>query len=545
MRRILVLACGLYALSCASKPASNPLAARDGGAPTAPATDGGGSSGSGDDGGTSDGGGGTGLTELPADPVLAAGAPSDAPELFAVEGPNEGGPCVVEPEPGSLFPRNWLRPRFRWVAPQGDNLFELRIIVDNQPHPFVVYTTETTYTMPSSVWVTLTQHSADMPIYYSVRSARYDGSLLESAPRLGTSDSFQVAPVIATGQIVYWTTTSGTALKGFSVGDEDVREVLRPAQAGERARCVGCHTSTPDGRYAAFSTSRNATDGNPSRVRHRSVDGTASEPSYITPSARALLEREPQQQPFFSRGQWGEDRRTIFSMLNVDGRWEIVWTNLLSASEARGTGWGVVAREGDPGSAASATMRNDGTGFAYASGANVTAGVIFYEGGGDLYTVPYNDGRGGRATPIPGASDPAWNEYTPAFSPDDRLLAFNRVPNAEVSYNNPHAEIFVLPAEGGTPVRLRANDPSACLPRSSPGVTNSWPKWSPSVAGAGSRTFYWLTFSSTRAGAGPQIYVAPVVLDGDTMTTYPALTLWNQPAEEANHTAAWDVFKIR
>ena len=35
-----------------------------------------------------------------------------------------------------------------------------------------------------------------------------------------------------------------------------------------------------------------------------------------------------------------------------------------------------------------------------------------------------------------------------------------------------------------------------------------------------------------------------VVVEGGNITTYPALYLWNQPAAEANHTPAWDVFAI-
>ena len=78
-----------------------------------------------------------------------------------------------------------------------------------------------------------------------------------------------------------------------------------------------------------------------------------------------------------------------------------------------------------------------------------------------------------------------------------------------------------------------------------PGVTNSWPKWAPGVEDFNGRRYYWLTFSSTRRGDKPQIFVAPVVAEGGSLVSYPALTLWNQPADEANHTAAWDVFQIR
>jgi hypothetical protein len=145
---------------------------------------------------------------------------------------------------------------------------------------------------------------------------------------------------------------------------------------------------------------------------------------------------------------------------------------------------------------------------------------------------------------INGASDPAFNEYYPTFAPDDHYVAFNRVANGSSSYNNSQAEVFVVPATGGVPTRLAANDPPQCGGRTSPGVTNSWPKWAPGVEDFNGRRYYWVTFSSTRGGANPQLYVTAVVDNGGVLTTYPALYLWNQPAAENNHTPAWDNFSI-
>jgi hypothetical protein len=141
------------------------------------------------------------------------------------------------------------------------------------------------------------------------------------------------------------------------------------------------------------------------------------------------------------------------------------------------------------------------------------------------------------------------NEYYPAFSPDDKYIAHNVVPGGSSSYANPSAEVYVIPSGGGTRVRLAANDPPTCTNQgTSPGVENSWPKWAPQANQANGKTYYWLTFSSTRnspiTGATPQLYVTPVVDDGTTLTTYPALYLWNQPSDEHNHTPAWDFFEI-
>ena len=97
---------------------------------------------------------------------------------------------------------------------------------------------------------------------------------------------------------------------------------------------------------------------------------------------------------------------------------------------------------------------------------------------------------------------------------------------------------------GGTATRLAANDPPACSGATSPGVLNSWPKWAPEVQSYRGRQYYWISFSSTRAGANPQLYVSGLVVENGTLRTYRSLYLWNQPAGESNHTAAWDAFRF-
>ena len=69
---------------------------------------------------------------------------------------------------------------------------------------------------------------------------------------------------------------------------------------------------------------------------------------------------------------------------------------------------------------------------------------------------------GGDATPVQGASDPNQSEYYPSYSPDDRYLAFDRAPGSETMYYNPHAEVFVVPAGGGTAAAART---PTCPPR--------------------------------------------------------------------------------
>ena len=132
--------------------------------------------------------------------------------------------------------------------------------------------------------------------------------------------------------------------------------------------------------------------------------------------------------------------------------------------------------------------------------------------------------------------------------------------------------MYVVPSAGGSATRLRANDPPACAGVSSPGVGNSWARWSPVVPNCNKRRYYWLVFASSRLGqpftdavdaGGPvnfkmgppttptsQLYLTAIVDDGSgTLTTYPAVYIWNQPTQtsvgrgryaQSNYTPSWD-----
>src|SRR5262245_37104665 len=81
-------------------------------------------------------------TDFPADPIIDATAPTNAPTIFGAAGGGNamGGPCLLEPVIGALFPNNWLRPRFRVAAASGQDLFEIRLHAGNQANDLVVYT---------------------------------------------------------------------------------------------------------------------------------------------------------------------------------------------------------------------------------------------------------------------------------------------------------------------------------------------------------------------------------------------------------------------
>ena len=471
-------------------------------------------------------------------PLIVAPLPSDIASRFgpAGSGARSGGPCLIEPESGSLFPRNWLPPRFSWSAFSARTAIEIRVHVDTEANDLVVYTSNAAWTLDPAIWTALARDDSDHAIEIATRSLNLDDP--KSVPALGSQATITIAPADAPGTIAY--TAAGTAIRGFRTGTESVITI---EQAGA-GRCLGCHTGTPGNTFIAYSeaAASDLPDGQLGALQLRLArDRVTAATAVSSPIGLSLLARPSQHQATFSGAHWGAGDFRVISLYQR----HLIWTDLDAASTDMNVGWGLLNRTGDPGEVSSGPQwSHDGTFVLYATGTGTDDGGIISKG--DLYRVPYAAGLGGTATPIAGASDAAWNEYYPSLSPDDRQIAYARAPAAEDSFHNAAAEIFIVPVAGGTPLRISANDPAACLGTHSPGVTNSWPRWAPAATVTNGRTFYWLTFSSKRTDSKlAQVYMTPVVLErSGAVSTYPAILLWNQAASEANYSPSWTALQL-
>jgi hypothetical protein len=560
-----------------------PASGSDGGADAPLATDGGASEG---DFGESCTGGV--CTDFPGTPIFDEDVSPNAAESFT--GPATGnGPCVLEPEDGTIIPYNWLRPRISW---SGSGLHQITITTRREQGSLIAYTNGSTWAMPASIWHGLATHIRDEDITVAIREVSGATSRV----------SFRIAPAAADGSIVYFAaaparvgnmslaaiTDQDYFLAGFSPGEEGVVTALKMSTVKQPSRqqswnqkrtaqCIGCHVATPDSGYLAF------VDHWPwnSVIANITPDNVGAPLPNLGDGGLLALNKPWAGMPAFSKAFWDGTRRymvTTSSQRSDDSPWstdnrepaKLVYYDLNSAAPAavngqivprQGQQYFVIARNNDPHfGAAFPSWSHDGNTIVYCSTSGANMDGRLEKGATDLYAVPFNNGQGGDAKPLMGAATAEWEEYYPAFSPDDAFVAFDRVTAGTRMYNNTAAELFVIPSVGGDAHRLRANDPPACSTKKSPGLNNLSPKWSPSFTQVGNRKFYWVVFSSNRAGLPPvkspykqedqgmvqisQVYIAAIVVEGDKITSYPAIYLWNQATTTTNLTPAWDMLAI-
>jgi Flp pilus assembly protein TadD len=114
----------------------------------------------------------------------------------------------------------------------------------------------------------------------------------------------------------------------------------------------------------------------------------------------------------------------------------------------------------------------------------------------NLYRLPFNGGKGGKAEPIEGASHNGMSNYFAKFSPDGKWIVFCKA--RDFMLLMPDSELYIIPAEGGEARRLRANTP----------LMNSWHSFSSNGR--------WLVFSSKAFTPYTQLFLTHIDEQGNS-----------------------------
>lgn len=119
----------------------------------------------------------------------------------------------------------------------------------------------------------------------------------------------------------------------------------------------------------------------------------------------------------------------------------------------------------------------------------------------DLYRVPFNQGKGGVAEPLRGASHNGVSNFFAKYSPNGKWIVFCQAANYMLL--QPDSELYIIPAEGGEARRLACNT----------GRMNSWHSWSPNGK--------WLVFTSKVNTPYTQLFLTHI--DEEGRSTPPVL----------------------
>lgn len=125
----------------------------------------------------------------------------------------------------------------------------------------------------------------------------------------------------------------------------------------------------------------------------------------------------------------------------------------------------------------------------------------------DLYRIPFNEGRGGVAEPIVGASENGMSNSFAKISPDGKWMVFVQARNGQLM--RPDGKLYIVPTSGGKARLMRCNTP----------LMNSWHSFSPNGR--------WLVFSSKSRSPYTQLFLTHIDENGDDS---PAILIENSTA---------------
>ena len=113
----------------------------------------------------------------------------------------------------------------------------------------------------------------------------------------------------------------------------------------------------------------------------------------------------------------------------------------------------------------------------------------------DLYRIPFNQGKGGKAEAVVGASGNGMSNNFPKVSPDGRWIVF--VQNRNGLLMRPDSKLYIIPFAGGTARLMKCNT----------SLMNSWHTFSPNGR--------WLAFSSKSRSPYTQLMLTHIDSHGN------------------------------
>ncbi len=437
--------------------------------------------------------------------IIAPGAPADAPTRFGGSPSSASAPDIVYPSAGTIVPHNLRGLEVHFHPGTGNDLFEVSF--RGVSSAIRVYAGCT----PAGGGCVLTLD--DSTFQTIARAALDDGQVtlmvrgtVSAGGSVGSSAT-QTLGITATdlrGGIYYWMASGSIGRYEFGLPSAHAEVFI----LGNPFACVGCHVL--------------------SRQGHRiGVGGGIPAPALM--QSRDVATNAPMGEVFgASFGTYSPDESRFL-------------TSDSYVMNLRDTATGTVAAgltPNTPGSMPDWSADNNHVVYSLPPAPPFPGlGSAGHNGPADLNVMDWDGTAFSAPRTLVHASGE--NNYYPAYSPDNAWVLFNRATGT--SYGNIAAQLFAVPAAGGTPIRLAAADSVGML-------RNSWPKWALFVDTYQGEPIMWFSFSSQRdyglrlqGSMHSQLWMAAFrpnrAAAGDPSA--PAFWLPFQGLDSGNHIAQW------
>jgi hypothetical protein len=451
--------------------------------------------------------------------VVTVGTPSDTGAWSGTPMTGTGAPTIVYPSDQTRFPRNIYRTLFQWRTA---GMSEFRLTFEGPGSTVVVFTNGAHMlcmgkTPAAGCW------EADESGWASIAGSNAGGTVtftLDGLDRSGATPVVRRAAPITigfsrrdvVGAIFYWSTTVA-GVRRANIRDAVPENYIAAGTAytnpTDTVKCVACHVVSRDGRYLAAPVQSALTQS-------LWITGVTATPP-PTPIVKSVANTMGHGFGTFSP----DDKYVVAAwggkLWELDGATGSYMMDLpLGTVKGTQPDWSP-----------------DNTQLVFASAAGDAPA------GASLMLTAYNNP--GWGTPKMLAAASGLSNLFPMFSPDGKYVAYSR---GKGGHGDLTAQLFVVPAAGGTPVELInanrvVNNQPASMAASQ--TENNQPTWAPPG------DLNWVAFNSKRsygvvsAGGTQQIWVAAVDTSkiGSGDPSYPAFRLQFQGLTENNHRAFW------
>ncbi len=412
----------------------------------------------------------------------------------------EGGLTITYPFDDTTVPRNLEGLEVEWTGSQTTDL--IRIHFASALESVDVYTTGSkAWEVPVEVWEAVSATNRRGSLSLQIYAASWDGNELgpvkSSEPIDVTVNRFDTA-----GSVLYWS-ASDTAIMRIIAGGGTAARFYPKTPTGQ---CYGCHEVAEGEQWMV--------------VTRDGVGGTYQVIDVADPAAPAV------------RNDTDDRQRMTFHALSPDGKWMLGVLNGDLVLYDLATNRFVSTVTPDSGYYTHPGWSPDGERVV----ATRATGSVLSDmsvNGSEVVTM-YFDGSKllDKETLIP--ATPGTCYYYPSFSPDGDWIVYNK--STGDTYADDDAEVWLISASGGDPIRLDAANSEGRL-------RNSLARWAPLP----DDDVLWLAFSSKRdRGSHParfsQIWITAIQPDlassGQDASSAP-YWLPGQNENSDNHLPVW------